>query len=145
MGGEEDPAGNGRLRLLAPPIQRLLFRLDGWSQLSKVPEKRQHLQFLSEAGLIPRSGLGIDKLSNFSLAGEISPLANDEPLPLRPCLRTPSPTLSLTRSLFFFACAIGDSSLSDNLPGDKTLSGLTLKLWVPLVAPFDRREPFTVL
>nr|GMD58947.1 hypothetical protein Iba_chr11fCG10460 [Ipomoea batatas] len=37
MGGEEDPAGNGRLRLLAPPIQRLLFRLDGWSQLSKVP------------------------------------------------------------------------------------------------------------
>lgn len=44
MGGEDDPAGNGRLRLLAPPTERFFTEFGACSQLSRVPGTREAVE-----------------------------------------------------------------------------------------------------
>lgn len=56
MGGDEDPVGNGRLRLLAPPTARLLLTFGGCSQLSKVPGIRGTLEGELAAATEPLRG-----------------------------------------------------------------------------------------
>uniref|UniRef100_A0A7C9CMG6 Uncharacterized protein n=1 Tax=Opuntia streptacantha TaxID=393608 RepID=A0A7C9CMG6_OPUST len=65
------------------------------------------LPFFSEVGLALLTGFAPAGLSSFSLKGDMPPLENDKPLPLRPCLCTASPISSFTPNLLFFMHNLG--------------------------------------